>query len=169
MGTETKKTNGKHSIHEANRYLVLLKWILQTLFSFRYVSLLILLLAIYYYYLNSLYLVDEITQGDQLRELMLSEKTTIVVRADKVNEKSAKSFVEYYSLCKPVHEVVVIWDQPQAPPSVSSYFIFAHTHSKVKFHHPDEPTRGSSYVQFLYDRQLVETESKSHVDLRIRY
>jgi len=163
---ETKKANGKHSFYETNRYYVALQMILNVirfLFSFRYLlSFLILALAAYYYYLNSLYLIDEVAQGDLLRELTLNEKTTILVKADSKNEKTVKLFVEYYSLCKPVHEIVVIWDHQQAPPpSVSSYFVFAHTHSKVKFHQVAvEPSSSSSYNQFIYDRQLVETESK---------
>lgn len=165
LGSGTKKFNEKYSLHETNRYLtictLLLKWFIRFLFSLRYVSLLMMTLAIYYYYLNSLYLIDEVAQVDRLRELMLYEKTTILVKADNKNEKTVKSFVEYYSLCRSVHEIVVVWDQQQSPPLVPSYFTFAHTHSKVKFHHIGESSlSGTSYSQFMYDHRLVDTESK---------
>ena len=48
----------------------------------------------FYFYLDALYLVDEILEGDALRELTIEEKTTIVLR--QVTEE-CKTLLTIYS------------------------------------------------------------------------
>ena len=49
----------------------------------------------FYFYLDALYLVDEILEGDALRELTIEEKTTIVLR--QVIEECRKLLTIYSS------------------------------------------------------------------------
>ena len=126
-------------------------------------------------------MVDEIAQYDKLRELFITEKTTVIVvprqnpENNKQVDKEIKSFVEYYSLCKSVYEVVIQWNHDNVPSSSSS-FSLAHTHSKVSFHtNQNSLSTTSSAVnnlrskQYIYDPQLVKTESKKLQDIVIKY
>lgn len=99
-----------------------------------YGSLVVLLLSLYYGYLTSMYLVDEVYDGDGPRELELAEKFTIRVYFAGDAHKVLSRFVSTYSLCQGVEELQVIWnDKKNAMPSPSD-FVYAHTHSRVSFH-----------------------------------
>jgi hypothetical protein len=95
------------------------------------IFLLLGVLLAFYFYLDNLYLVDEILSFDKLRELNLNEKFTIRIVGTE-NLKDLNSFILKYSLCPVVHEIQVIWTKKEAHP-LNSYFKFAHTHSKVTF------------------------------------
>jgi len=88
-------------------------------------------LSVYYMYLTSLYLVDEVYDGDGPRELELVEKLTIRVVASQASS-SLSEFVSKYSLCQCVEEVQILWTGTEPPPSPTS-FVYAHTHSRVTF------------------------------------
>jgi hypothetical protein len=88
-------------------------------------------LSVYYMYLTSLYLVDEVYDGEGPRELELAEKLTIRVVAAQAST-SLSEFVSKYSLCQCVEEVQILWTGAESPPSPTS-FVYAHTHSRVSF------------------------------------
>lgn len=92
-------------------------------------------LLIYYQWLNYLYLLDEVYDGDKLRELSIDEKFTIRV-SETADFKPLKRFIEKYSLCPSVYEIQVAWRSSKSERlPVLSDFTFAHTHSKVLFDH----------------------------------
>ena len=92
--------------------------------QFRYISYILLLLAllVYYFYLSSLYLIDLTLEGDTLREPIISDQSTIRVAIPKSTSStlspssslpplpeiiSLKKFVSHYSLCPCVREIQV--------------------------------------------------------------
>ena len=103
-----------------------------------YATLAVLLMSIFYGYLTTLYLVDEVYDGNGPRELELAEKFTVRVLIEGGDGGPALSrFVSTYSLCQSVEEVQVIWldkAEGSAPPPSPSDFVYAHTHSRVSFH-----------------------------------
>ena len=141
-----------------------------------------IVLSLYYGYLNNLYLVDEVYEGTALRELELVEKTTIILNAPISAPNELKKFVEYYSLCQCVHEIVVIWNgnnEKSIPfPLPESYFKFSKTHSKVKIANSyipkdlsnDETSQlaPSSYAHYFYNNNLIDTSSIMFLDIDIK-
>jgi hypothetical protein len=115
---------------------------------------LVVILASFYFYLDGLYIVDEVLQGTRLREYTLKEKVTIRVVAPLGNSDLSK-FVLDHSICQAVHEIQIIWPHQQPRP-VDSYFKFPHTHSKVKF----VETSGKSAWDSLYGGVTSETDGK---------
>ena len=116
------------------------------------IALIGIIFSLYYSYLNNLYLIDEVYDGEALREYTMEEKLTIIVTAPKNSPEGLKKFVESYSLCQSVHEIVIIRSQLKDKnkkvkgytdnnhkddenhfSNVNTYFRFMHTHSKVKF------------------------------------
>lgn len=92
----------------------------------------------YYFYLNALYLVDEVLEGDKLRELTLVEKTTIYVQAPRDLEH-LKRFVLHYSICPVVHEIKIRSRNEREWKDMSTsegMFKFTKTHSLVTFEPP---------------------------------
>jgi len=122
-------------------------------------SILMLLLAIccsYYLYLDRLYLVDEVLEGDLLRELTLREKLTIRVLTPYSGLNDLSQFVLFHAICPSVHEIQILWHLEEAPPP-DSYFKYSKTHSKVNFYRfSDKHLMDNMYGH----AQAVETESK---------
>ena len=118
----------------------------------------------YYFYLNALYLVDEVLEADVLRELTLIEKTTIYVQAPN-NLDHLKRFVLHYSICPTIHEIKIRgrndhkWkDQIQ---DEETLFKFTKTHSSVTF----EPALPPSVDTFpIFELPNVATESVLFLD-----
>jgi len=106
-------------------------WWINILFCF---SLFILISIIYYMYLNSLYLVDEVYDINGPREFILREKFTLRVKAPHASHlNQLKMFVEHYTICRSIEEIQIEWiDTINNMPS-RNIFTFAHTHSKVVF------------------------------------
>ena len=93
-----------------------------------------------------------------------------------------KRFVESYSLCQCVHEIVIIWNGnneksiPFPPPE--SYFKFSKTHSKVtivntfipKDLSQDDTTQlvPSSYAHYFYNSNLIETDAIMFIDIDVK-
>lgn len=125
-------------------------------------SLIVVFLAIlfsYYFYLDGLYLVDEVLEGSGPRELSVKEKLTIrVIAPRKVEDLTA--FVLEYSVCQPVYEIQVIWLHEQAPPP-DSHFKYPHTHSKLTFF---EYHGMSAWDSLHGDLSTAETESVMLID-----
>ena len=123
-------------------------------------SILILLMATccsYYLYLDRLYLVDEVLEGDLLRELTIREKLTIRVLVPNSGVEDLSRFVLYHAICPSVHEIQVLWHLEEAPPP-DSYFKYSKTHSKVNFYRFSD----KHLIDNMYGHtQVVETESKS--------
>jgi hypothetical protein len=112
------------------------------------------ILASFYFYLDGLYIVDEVLQGSRLREYTLKEKVTIRVVAPRRNEDLSK-FVLEHSICQAVHEIQIIWPHRQPRP-LDSFFKYPHTHSKVKFIDASDKSAWDT----LYAGVKAETESK---------
>ena len=93
-------------------------------------ALVVALLALYYGYLTSMYMVDEVYDGDGPRELEVVEKFTIRVAADGASSTALGKFVSKYSLCQHVEEVQILWVSAEPAPTPTS-FVYAHTHSRV--------------------------------------
>ena len=129
-----------------------------------YVCALVAIAFGYYFYLNALYLVDEVLEADALRELTLIEKTTIYVQAPN-NLDDLKRFVLHYSICPTIHEIKIRgrndrrWkDQIQ---DEETLFKFTKTHSLVTFE-PVLPPSLDTYP--LFEVQNVATESLFFLD-----
>ena len=113
----------------------------------------------YYYYLNALYLVDEVLEADALRELSLIEKTTIYVQAPN-NLEHLKRFVLHYSICPTIHEIKIRghnnrkWKEQVQ--DEEKLFKFTKTHSLVTF----DPVISPSLDTFpSFELKNVATES----------
>ena len=113
----------------------------------------------YYFYLNALYLVDEVLEGDKLRELTLVEKTTIYMQTPKDLEH-LKRFVLHYSICPSVHEIKIRSrsDKEWKDMVISDgLFKFTKTHSLVSF----EPPVAVGETTFpLFELKDIATEGK---------
>jgi hypothetical protein len=91
----------------------------------------------YYFYLDSLYLVDEVYEGDKLRELAIEEKFTI--RSRLLNDKDQlKKFILHYSICQQVEEIRIIWDDKSSLPPSAKSFPYSKTHSRVTYEYPQD-------------------------------
>jgi len=90
-----------------------------------------LMAFLYYCYLASLYLVDEVYDAKGPQELELAERFTIRVAAPK-SGTSLASFIQEYSICPAVAEIQVLWNHVNPPPSKDS-FIYSKTHCPVAF------------------------------------
>ena len=165
MFDDNKPKYSHNNIYAISMIRFKLKLYLKKLFKFSYLKyisfsfLFVLILTLYYSYLNRLYLIDEIAEGDKLRELNVNEQTTIILPYADYNDynKHIKTFVEFYSLCKPIHEIIIMWPQDEATPIVNKCFIFAHTHSKVSFYPTDVSKVG---YQYTVDINKIATGSK---------
>lgn len=117
----------------------------------------VLVLALYYGYLTSMYIVDETYEGDALRELELPEKFTIRVAVSEggsggdpgvaSRDSLVGKFISKYSLCQCVEEVQIIWNR-SGPPPLPTDFVYAHTHSRVSFHTTPEPRSNAGVAPF---------------------
>lgn len=132
----------------------------QAVFSRRVLLVLAAILAVvsvlsgYYLYLDRLYIVDEVLQGNKLREYTMKEKVTIRVVAPRQNEDLSK-FVLEHSICQAVQEIQIIWPYQHVRP-LDSFFKYPHTHSKVTF----IETAGSSAWEQLYGTAKYSTEGR---------
>lgn len=141
------------------------------------VALFTVIATLYYGYLNNLYLIDEVYEGTSLRELDLVEKMTIIVATHNfpASVKQLKKFVESYSLCQTVHEIVIVWNGIKDPFPDDSYFKFSKTHSKVKFTNTILPNAlrdsealvSSSYAQYFYPSKSITTNAVMFLDLDV--
>ena len=161
MFDDNKPKYSHNNMYSLSMIQFKLKLFLQKSLKFSYLKyvsiscLFVIVLALYYSYLNRLYLIDEIAEGDKLRELNIDEQTTIILPYND-NNKHIKTFVEFYSLCKPIHEIIILWPQDQTIPIASKYFIFTHTHSKVSFYPTDVSKIG---YQYTVDTNKIATGS----------
>ena len=87
---------------------------------------------LYYAFLGSLYIVDEVYEANSLRELVIEEKFTIRVIAPR-KEEHLQSFISKYSICQSVEEIQVVWGHTQEPPPSASSFTYSKTHCPVVF------------------------------------
>jgi hypothetical protein len=117
----------------------------------------VVVLASFYFYLDGLYIVDEVLQGNRLREYTLQEKVTIRVVAPRSNEDLSK-FVLEHSICQAVHEIQIVWPHQQPRP-LESFFKYPHTHSKVTFIEASDKSAWDT----LYGGVKAETESRLHI------
>jgi hypothetical protein len=124
------------------------------------IALAILILSIYYQYLNSLYSIDEVYEGTMLRELTINEKVTIIVLPP--HGDGLKQFVNHYSICKSVHDIKIIWNSMEAPPTVNKYFTFSKTHSKVQFitSIPSNNINDKYLLPYQISASLIESEGR---------
>jgi len=120
------------------------------------IALLVAIFCSYYLYLDSLYLIDEILEGDLLRELTMKEKLTIRVLAPYSGLNDLSQFVLFHSICPSVHEIQILWHREESPPS-DEYFKYTKTHSKVNFYRFND----MHLMDNMYGNVGVETESKS--------
>lgn len=135
-GPDEDRQYGKHGLLGSDRSAIqwTLSWIRSLCSSrgFLYPLFAVLIAMGYYYYLHYLYAVDEVYDGDKLREWSIDEMLTIRV-SETTEFQDIKKFVEKYSLCQCVHEIQVVWRSAGPLPTIESNFTFAHTHSKVSF------------------------------------
>jgi hypothetical protein len=96
------------------------------------VVLVVVAAILYYAYLASLYLVDEVHDVNSLRELDIAEKITIRVVAPR-KLLALHNFVGKYSICPVVEEIQIVWGHTTDPPPALSSFTFTKTHSTVVF------------------------------------
>ena len=115
----------------------------------------------YYFYLNALYMVDEVLEGDALRELTLHEKTTIYVHAP-VDMEHLKRFVLHYAICPTVHEIKVRsrseWRDIVLDESL---FKYTKTHSLVTF---EPAVAAADDDAAVFQLQAVATEGVFYLD-----
>ena len=181
MDEDDKKKKAILFAQSSKKYLFEKIRIADLLFYSKVISLtfglLTIIATLYYGYLNSLYLIDEVYEGTSLRELDLVEKMTIVVAAHTTTttDKLLKKFVESYSLCQAVHEIVIVWNGHMDPFPDDSYFKFSKTHSKVKFTNiilPDGLSDSESlvpptYAQYFYPSKSIDTNAVIFLDLDV--
>lgn len=146
------------------------------------IAFLLLGLTTEYFYLNSLYLVDETYDVSGPRELLDFEKLTIrfvaalldqlmfiilFVNLDSVvapqDKKELKKFVETYGICPYVHTIQIVWPHTHTPvPSVKSTFVFSKTHSNIVFERPLDTIRHASpedhTLYQMYNQTVIPTE-----------
>ena len=97
-------------------------------------SMIVLVFAcLYYAFLASLYLVDEVYEVNSLRELTLEEKFTIRVVAPRNDDIQLQKFVGRYSICQSVEEIQVVWGHTAEPPPEATSFTYTKTHCPVVF------------------------------------
>ena len=114
--------------------------------------------CLYYAFLASLYLVDEVYEVNSLRELVLEEKFTIRVIAPRNDDKQLRSFVSKYSICQAVEEIQVVWGHTANPPPEATDFTYSKTHCPVVFDVLDDEGEwppihyGSTNPQFIKTR-----------------
>ena len=152
--------DGKKSKFNKDSLLSYILPLVKIFCSLKFIPIYVIFVAYLYYSIIGLYFVDEHYEGDKLRELSIDEKLTLIVVPPN-NELQLKQFVELYSLCKPVYEVIIVWNKNNNPPIAETYFSFAHTHSKVKFFVVNS-MKGSNnnYNQFIYNSELIDTQSE---------
>lgn len=112
----------------------------------------LLALVWYYFYLDGLYIVDEVLQGTTLREFSINEKITIRVVAPR-SIKDLNTFILEHSICQAVQEIQIIWPHGETRPA-DSYFKFPHTHSKVVF----KEVYGQDPWNMLYGSIVSDTD-----------
>ena len=117
-------------------------------------------LMLYYSYLTSLYLVDEVYDGKGPLELDLQERVTLRVKAPKSGTRLA-DFIRDYSICPVVAEIQVLWTHTNPPPAQDS-FVYSKTHCPVAFELVQDPV--SSYATNL----PTKTEGVLLLDVGIR-
>lgn len=101
-----------------------------------HVSIVVAIIAFcYYYYLNSLYLVDEVYEVNGLRELTQSEKFTIRTIAPS-STTALKDFIAKYSVCQSVAEIHIVWGHSKEEPPKATDFIYPKTHGPVLYEYP---------------------------------
>jgi hypothetical protein len=93
-----------------------------------------------------------------LRELDINEKFTIII--ESASETSLKPFIERYSLCKCVHEILIVWNGLKPLPNPEKYFKFAHTHSKVTVIH-----KNSEYQAWKHFTLSLFTDNSNHITI----
>jgi hypothetical protein len=98
-----------------------------------YGALVLVVAYLYYAFLASLYLVDEVYEANSLRELTLEEKFTIRVVAPRNNDGQLQNFVGKYSICQSVEEIQVVWGHTAEPPPAATSFTYTKTHCPVVF------------------------------------
>ncbi len=133
----------------------------------KYIVGLIVGLICYYSYLDSLYIIDEVYNGDKLREYTIQEKTTIrvepAVQNGKYDFELLNNFIGIYSICQNVHEIQILWPSLTIPPPKSTDFVYPKTHSLVTVDIIDPVEYSSLKIQIP-----VMTESIFLLDLDIR-
>jgi hypothetical protein len=110
--------------------------------------------GMYYLYLDNLYLVDEVFDGDRLKELTMAEKFTLRVEAPK-SMQELKQFVSTYALCQSVYEVQILWET-DAPHPDADFYQFLHTHSRFSYIQLDPAQK----LNRLFPAADVETEGE---------
>ena len=105
-----------------------------------------LFLSMYYYYLASLYLVDEVLDSSGPKELTIEEKFTIRVMAPK-SKSAMGEFVAKYSICPAVEEIQIIWGHADKDPPDASSYVYDKTHSTVIYEIPTSPGRSTPPTQ----------------------
>ncbi len=132
-----------------------------------YIAGLIVGLIGYYSYLDSLYIIDEVYNGDKLREYTIQEKTTIRVEPAITNGKYdfelLNNFIGIYSICQSVHEIQILWPSFTIPPPKVTDFVYPKTHSLVSIDTIDPADYSSLSIQIP-----VMTESVFLLDIDIR-
>lgn len=112
-------------------FILQLKQRVCTRWSVLYMVTFMLAAVLYYCYLASLYLVDEVYDAKGPQELELVERFTIRVAAPK-SGTSLANFVQEYSICPAVAEIQVLWNHVNPAPSKDS-FVYSKTHCPVVF------------------------------------
>jgi hypothetical protein len=112
-------------------FILQLKQRVCTRWSVIYIVTFILAAVLYYCYLASLYLVDEVYDAKGPQELELVERFTIRVAAPK-SGTSLADFIQEYSICPAVAEIQVLWNHVNPAPSKDS-FVYRKTHCPVVF------------------------------------
>ena len=132
-----------------------------------YIAGLIVGLIGYYSYLDSLYIIDEVYNGDKLREYTIQEKTTIRVEPTITNGKYdfelLNNFIGIYSICQSVHEIQILWPSLTIPAPKSTDFVYPKTHSSVSIDIINPAEYSSLNIQIP-----VMTESIFLLDIDIR-
>jgi hypothetical protein len=129
-------------------------------------SLCLLLTAIYYGYLNHLYIVDGPYDLEGPRELTILQKTTIKVLSTK-DLVQLQEFVLRYSICPTVDKIIILWhNDNQVSPNPVEYFKYTTAHSLVEFEKISLTQQSSEQrITNYYSTDNIRTEGKFYISL----
>jgi len=143
-------------------FILQLKQRLCTKSTLLYTAIFMMAACLYYCYLASLYLVDEVYDAKGPRELELAERFTIRVAAPK-SGTSLANFIQEYSICPAVAEIQVLWNHVNPPPTKDS-FIYSKTHCPVAF----EEARGKAVSNAYASALNTVTEGVLLLDVGVK-
>jgi hypothetical protein len=123
------------------------------------VSVVLFSLTIYYLYLQSRYLVDEVYDILGPNELTIKDRFTLRVYSP-VTVEGLSEFVIHYSICPSVYEIQILWHSNHHAPSVES-FPYSTAHSKVRYLFFSEK---NNVFQTYFDRDSIKTEAVMYLD-----